>query len=88
MYCQLVRKRTRQALETIIYEIIKPGAHITSDEHKSYWWLEKTSNMKTWHPSRPVLYSHSKVNHGKCFKSDEGFATKTVEGTNSILKLP
>ena len=42
-YCQLVRKRTRPALETIINQIVKPGTHIKSDEHKACYWLGKTT---------------------------------------------
>ena len=53
-YCQLVRKRTRPALETIINQIVKPGTHIKSDEHKAYYWLGKTTKKKCiTHADRP-----------------------------------
>ena len=45
-YCQLVRKRTRPALETIINQIVKPGTHVKSDEHKAYYWLGKTTKKE------------------------------------------
>ena len=37
VYYQLVRKRTRLALEIIIFNAVRLGTHIESDEHKSYY---------------------------------------------------
>ena len=36
-YCQLVRKRIRPALETIIFQIIRIGTIIELDEHKAHY---------------------------------------------------
>ena len=87
-YCQLIRKKTRPALETIINECIKPGTHISTDEHKSYHWLGKTTNNRTYQPSRPALYTHSTVCHKREFKAADGTHTNVVEGQNSLIKGP
>ena len=87
-FCQLVRKRTRPALETIIHECVKPGTHIKTDEHKSYFWLGKTTNARTYQPSRPALHTHSTVCHKKTFKAADGTCTNKVEGQNSVIKGP
>ena len=88
MFCQLVRKRTRPALETIINECVLPGTLIESDEHKSYFWLGKTTNNRTYRPCRPALYTHSTVCHKDGFKAADGTHTNKVEGCNSLLKGP
>ena len=87
-FCQLVRKKTRPALETIMYESKKPGTHAKIDDHTSYFWLGKTTNARTHQPSRPALYAHSTVCHKKTFKAADGTCTNKVEGKNSVMKGP
>ena len=64
-YCQLVRKMTMPALETIMHDCVKPGAHAKTDEYKSYFWLDKITNARTHQPSRPSLHTHPTVFHKK-----------------------
>ena len=85
---QLVRKTTRPALETITHECAKPGTHIKTDERKSYFWLGKTTNARTFQPSGPALHTHSTVCHKKSFKAADSTCTNKVEGQNSVIKGP
>ena len=71
-YYQLVRKRTRAALETIINQIAKPGMHVKSDEHKAHYWLGKTTKKRTYQLCRPVLHKHTTVCHKRSLKQQTG----------------
>ena len=42
-----------------MYECVKPGTDIRTDEHKSYFWLGKTNNAITYQPNRPALQTNS-----------------------------
>ena len=87
-YAQLVRRRTRAVLEHIIYNTVKPGTLIKTDEHKGYYWLGRPTNahdkLKQFY--RPAIFQHRTVNHSKSFKADDGTHTNLVEGTNANLK--
>ena len=85
---QLVRRRTRPALETIIHEFILPGTKTLSDEHKSCHWLGKTTKQNVCQPCRPALCEHIAVCHKKTFKATNGTCTNKVEGLNCIVKKP
>ena len=86
VYSQLVRKRTRPALETIMFNAINPGMHIQSDEHKSYYWLGHATKCD---PMRPAICMRSTFNHSKTFKDKEtGTHANKVKGQNSLLKGP
>ena len=88
-HAQMVRKRTRATLETIIHHAVHPGTHIKTDEHKSYYWLGRTTPNCGFHPCRPPLYIHTTVNHSKSFKNPEdGTHTNNMEGVNGNMKAP
>ena len=86
--CQLVGKRTRPALESMINNHVEVGTTIKTDEHKSYYWLGKTTSARTYQPCRPALYIHKKCNHSVGFKAYDGTHTNEIEGQNNLIKHP
>ena len=80
LYCQLVQKRIRSVLETIIFQVIYPGTIIESDNYKLYYWLGKITTSKTiYNPMRLVLYKYQTVNYSKEFKAKDSTYTNKVE---------
>ena len=86
-HAQMLRKRTRPAMETIINHTVLTGTHIKTDGHKSYFNLGRSTKENVWDPMRPAKYIHSTVNHSKTFKDPEtGTHTNKVEGLNGNMK--
>ena len=74
----VVPNRTRETLQRVIKQFIKPGTKIVSDGWAAYKDLDKIPDYS---------YQHEVVNHSKRFKNhDTGAHTNTIEGKWCKLK--
>ena len=67
---------------------MKVSTTIKTDEHKSYYWLGKTTSSRTNQPCCPALYIYKKCNHSIGFKAYDGTCANEMEGQNNLIEYP